>query len=153
MFQFTDTKALSENGAWVHIKDNGRPAYWPDDDGKPDRNKPVRVKVLGPHSETYKERARRRAAKAVKETNGSVNFSKMSIGEIEEMIEKGEDASAKNWADRTIDWENMPGPDGEPISFSAENAMLIYTSYPNIIAQLDEDAGEIGDFLDLTSSD
>lgn len=151
MFQFTDTKALSETGAWVHIKDNGRPAYWPGKDGHPDKSKPVRVKVLGPHSETYKDRARRRAAKAVKEYGGGLDFKKMSIGEIEEVISKGEDTAAQEWADRTVAWENMPGPDGAAMDFSTENALAVYARYPNITAQLADDAAGIDDFLALTS--
>lgn len=151
MFQFTDTKAASEDGAWVHIKDKGRPAHWPGADGKPDPARPVRVKVLGEHSETYKARSRKRAAKLLKDRGGSLNIEKMSVVEIETLIEQGEDATAQDWADRTVTWENMPGSDGQPLDFSRENAVAIYTAYPKIVAQLAHDAGDIDDFLALTS--
>lgn len=151
MFQFTDTKAASEEGAWVHIKNDGRPAYWPDSDGKPDNSKPVRIKVLGEHSTTYRERSRKRAAKLLKERGGSLSIEKMSVVEIETLIERGEDATAQDWADRTITWENMPGPEGAPIEFSREDAVMLYSRYPMIVAQLAHDAGDIDDFLALTS--
>lgn len=153
MFKFTDTKALSDEGAWVHIKEHGRKAYWPDDKGWPDKSKPIRIKVLGEHSETYREAARKRSAKLVKDRSGSLTLEKMSIGEIEDLIERGENAKAEDWADRTIDWENVPSPDGTPLEFSRENALMIYTGYPKIIAQLEHDAGEIDDFLALISVD
>lgn len=148
MFNFTDTKALSEQGAWVHLKDNGRPAYWTGEDGKVDKSRPVRVKVFGPDSPTLKDRARARAAKMLKERGANAEFKKMSVGEIEALIEDGEQTRAENCADQTMDWENMPGPDGQPLPFSREAALTVYQAYPQIV----DDAGDIKDFLALNSA-
>lgn len=150
MFKFTDTKALSEAGAWVHIQDDGRPAYWPDKKGKPDKSKPVRIKVYGPDSETFKEKARKRAAKLLKETGGKNDFGKMGLSEIEALIERGEENGPAEWADRTITWENVPGEDGSPCEFTHAAAEALYANYPSIIAQLAQDAAERSDFLALT---
>ncbi|MEN9060002.1 hypothetical protein [Ponticoccus litoralis] len=146
MFQFTDTKALSEDGAWVHIKDGSRPAYWPGKDGKPDLSRPVRIKVYGPHSETFKDRARKRAANLLRERGGGINLAKMSAAEIEAFIEQQEDNAAAVWADRTMTWENVPGPEGEPLAFSHDAAASLYAAYPSVLNQLAADSSEIEDF-------
>jgi len=147
MFKLTDTKKRSEVGAWVHIKDNGRLAYL--DDAK---KKPVRIKVLGPHSGTLQSRARKRIARRLKENGGSIDMSKMSQIEIEAFLENSENAASENWADATLSWENMPNPDGEgTIDFSPEAAEMIYEAYPMIVAQLKDEAEEINDFLSIAS--
>lgn len=148
---FTDTKKISEAGAWVHIKDGRRPAYWIDEKGKIHDDKPVRIKMLGPDSETLQKRARKRVAKRVKAAGGSLDMSKMSSAEIEDMMERNSGAVAENMADATLTWENIPGADGKPLEFSTENALWLYETYPAIARQLRADAGDIDDFLETAA--
>ena len=122
---FTDTKKISEAGAWVHLKDGRKPAYWTDDKGAVDESRPARIKMLGPDSETLQKRARKRVAK------------------------RNSGAPAENMADATLTWENIPGADGKPLEFSPDNALWLYEAYPAIVRQLREEAGEIDDFLEL----
>lgn len=149
MFQLTDTVKLSEEGAWVHIEDRGQPAYLPGKDGKPDKDKPVRIKVYGPDSPTLKELLRKRAAKLLKE-DGQKNIQKMSSKQIEAHIESREEVRPSEWADRTIAWENVPSPDGGLMDFSRDAAERLYTQFPAILEQLIQDAGAREDFLALT---
>lgn len=143
---FTDTKKLSEDGAWVHVKDMGKPAYL---DG--DKKKPIRIKVLGPDSPTLQEKARKRVAKRLKANGGSVDMSKMSQVEIEAFLENSQGAECENWADATIAWENMPAPEGGAQDFTASAAETLYAAYPAITRQLAEEAGGIDDFLALAA--
>lgn len=144
MFKFTDTKALSDAGAWIHLKDNGVPAYL-----DAEKKLPIRVKVLGPDSPILQEKIRKRSAKKLKEKAGAPGIKKMSIPEIEAFLAETMEQPAQDWADATIDWENMPQLDGQPVSFSPEAAVEIYTRYPAITRQLTEDAGSISDFLEI----
>lgn len=148
---FTDTRRISEAGAWVHIKDGRRPAYWVDEKGNVDEDRPVRIKMLGPDSETLQKRSRKRVAKRIKSAGGSMEMSKMSSAEIEEMLENNSGAVAENMADATLTWENVPGEDGKPLEFSAENALWLYETYPAIARQLQDEAGDIDDFLELAA--
>jgi len=150
MFQFTDTKAASEKGAWVHLKDRKQPAYWPGKDGRPDKSRPVRVKVLGPDSPTLQERMRKAAARRLKETGGTIDMSKMSQSEIEAFLANAEDYEPENWALATIDWENMPDTDGKgELEFSREAAQAVYARFPSILRQLKDEASDPDDFLAL----
>lgn len=153
MFKFTDTKALCEDGAWVHIKDGGKRAYWINPNGEPDEDRPIRIKVRGVDSPTFQEKTRRRAAKKLKESGVNRDVSKMSITEIEALLEGQSENGAETWADATITWENMPGDDGAPLEFTPEAALKCYEAYPAIVRQLNDEAGRIDDFLDLISTD
>lgn len=148
---FTDTKKISEAGAWVHIKDGRKPAFWIDDKGKVHEDRPVRIKMLGPDSETLQKRARKRVAKRIKASGGSLDMSKMSSGEIEELMERNSGAVAENMADATLTWENIPDAGGKLLEFSPDNAVWLYEAYPAIARQLREEAGEIDDFLELAA--
>lgn len=148
-FQFTDTRKMSDDGAWVHLKDGHRPAYDLDDNGEPDASKPVRIRVLGPDSEILQTRARKRVAARIKARGGSVDLSRMSEAEIEAFLEFNSGADAQNWADATIEWEHIPGADGKPLPLTAENAEWLYSAYPAITRQLREEAGDIDGFLSL----
>lgn len=149
MFKFTDTRSISDQGAWVHLKDGHRLAYDLDKDGNPDKSKPVRIKVYGPDSTILQGKARKRVAARIKASGGSVDLSRMSQIEIEAFLEDNSGADAENWADATMTWENIPGEDGKPLEFSPENAERLYAKYPAIVRQLRAEAGEIDDFLSL----
>lgn len=152
MFTFKDTKKISDDGAWVHLKDGPRLAYLSDKDGKPDHSKPVRIKVFGPDSPTLQAKMRKRVAARIKKSGGSVDMSKMSQIEIEAFLEENSGAEAENWTDATITWENIPDGNGGVLDFSPGNAEALYDAYPAIIRQLKEDAGGIDDFLALAEA-
>lgn len=149
MFQFTDTKKISDNGAWVHLKNGHRPAYLTDDKGEPDHDKPVRIKILGPDSTILQGKARKRIAARIKARGGSVDLSRMSQTEIEAFLESNSGADAEGWVDATIGWENIPGADGKPLEFSEDNVEWLYKTYPAILRQIRAEAGDIDAFLDL----
>lgn len=142
MFAFTDTKAICDEGAWVHLKDNGVKAYL---DG--DKEKPIRVKLLGPDSPKLQEKLRKIAAKEMKARAGDVALAKMSVPQIEEFLKERSGTDAVHFAAATVAWENMP----EGADFSEEAALELYVKYPAIIRQLFEEAGSIADFLELAS--
>ena len=152
MFKFTDTKALSDAGAWVHIKDGPRPAYWPDKKGEPDLDKPVRIKVMGPDSPAFQKKARRRTAERIKRMGGSFDMGKMSQMEIEAFLDENQDVDSENWTDATIAWENIPDENGKPLEFNEINAEWLYETYPAIVRQLKDEAGDIDDFLALAGA-
>lgn len=145
MFTFTDTKDISDAGAWVHLKDGGRLAYLDGDAGE----KPIRIKVLGGDSPILQERLRKRSARKLKAQNNDKPLAKRSIGEIEDFLEETIDGDAEMWADAAIAWENIPGPDGKPIDLTRDAAFELFSAYPAIVRQLNEDAGRIEDFLEL----
>jgi len=143
MFNFTDTVQLSEDGAWVHLRDRGRLAYLGGD-----KEKPVRIKVRGPDSPTLQAALRKVNAKKMKE-NAGADLAKMSIGDVEELLEQGKDSIANTWRMATITWENMPDGEGNALPFSDEAARALYEGHPAIVRQLSEDAGSVEDFLEL----
>lgn len=152
MFNFTDTKKISDDGAWVHIKDGPRRAYLTDKDGNPDESKPVRIKVLGPDSPTLQSKARKRVAARIKKSGGSVDMGKMSQIEIEAFLDENSGAEAENWADATLTWENIPDGKGGVLEFSPGNAQMLYEAYPAIVRQIKDEAGDIDDFLALADA-
>ncbi len=145
MFTFTDTKDISDAGAWVHLKDNGRLAYLDGDAAE----KPIRIRVLGGDSPILQERLRKRSARKLKAQSSDKPLAKRSIGEIEDFLEETIDGDAEMWADAAIVWENIPGPDGKPIDFTRDAAFELFSAYPAIVRQLNEEAGRIEDFLEL----
>jgi hypothetical protein len=152
MFKFTDTKTLCEQGAWVHLKDNGKPAYLDGEDGKPDKSKPIRVKVRGVDSPTFQEKTRQRSARNITEHGGKVDVRKMSESEIEDFLALRQQNDPETWVDATITWENMPGLDGKVMEFSEDAAREVYHAFPAIVRQLNVEAGQIDDFLALTAT-
>jgi hypothetical protein len=152
MFKFTDTKAISESGAWLHIKDGAQPAYLTGKDGNADKSKPIRIKFMGPHSPTVQTKMRKRTARKLKETGGKVDIGKMATLEIEALLESGEATDAGNWSDATLNWENMPAMEGEGVmDFTPDNAEALFLSFPMILAQLKDEGGDINDFLGLAN--
>lgn len=150
---FTDTKKISEAGAWVHLKVDGRRlAYWIDENtGEEDEGRPARVKMLGPDSATLQKRARERFLKRRKAFGGDFETSKMSDAEFKELVEISSTFMIENLVDATLTWENIPCEDGTLMVFSPENALWLYNSYPSIVRQLQAEAGKIGDFLALAA--
>ena len=150
---FKDTRKISETGAWVHVKDGYRGAYLEGEDGQPDESKPIRIKMLGPDSDTLQRRARKRVASRLRASGGNIDLSKMSEDQIEAMLENNSSSLAENMADATLTWENMPNPDNlsELLAFSPEAAEDLYIRFPAIARQLKHEGGEIDDFLALAS--
>lgn len=149
MFTFTDTKTLSDNGAWVHLKNGHSPAYLTGKDGEPDTSKPVKIRVLGPDSPVLQAKVRKRIAARIKTRGGGIDLSRMSQSEIEAFLEKNSGAEAESWVDATVEWMNVPGADGKELEFNAKNVEWLYNSYPAIVRQLNKDAGDIDAFLAL----
>lgn len=152
MFGFTDTKALSEAGAWVHITnaDTGRPAYWLDKDGTPDKSRPVRIKVMGGDAPELQRRIAKRAAKLIKKRGSKTDITKMSEAELAATIEEAPEGKAEDAADATIGWENIPGSDGKPVPFSRENAVALYLAFPAVVRNVQAITG--GDMADFISA-
>jgi hypothetical protein len=46
-----------------------------------------------------------------------------------------------------LDWEEVDGSDGQPLPFTRENAVKLFTDLPDLFAQLREDAGNAALFL------
>lgn len=146
---FTDTKKISEAGAWVHVMDGRKPAYREGPDGKPDKTRPIRILMYGPDSPTLQARARKRVAARIKQRGGSLDMAKMSQSQIEALLDENANAIAENMADATASWENMPAPDGGDLEPSMENALWLYEAYPAIALQLQNEVGGLDDFLAL----
>ncbi|WP_420013921.1 hypothetical protein [Tateyamaria sp.] len=146
MFKFTDTIQMSEDGAWVHLKDRGRFAYLDDD-----KSKPIRIKVRGPDSPTLQAALRKVNAQKMKESAGT-DMAKMSVGEIEDLLERGKGNIPNTWRLATITWENMPDGKGGAMPYSDDAARDLYDNNPAIVRQLSQDAGGIDDFLELADA-
>lgn len=144
-----DTRSLSESGAWVHLTDveTGAPLYWTDAKGKEDATRPVRVRVLGPDSVVAQKRANARAAEQIKRTRGQTNFAEMSVEQIVGVLEGVERDRAESMADATVDWENVPGADGEPMGFSVAAAADLYARIPWVLDQLAKVQGDRARFI------
>lgn len=142
-----DTVSASEKGTWVHLinQETGQPAYARGEDGNEDMGKPVRIRVLGPDSPTYKRKAADRVAHNMKKHAGA-DLKKMSHAQIVGLIDRGAINRAEDAADATIDWENLPLPK-ELAKFSTENAAAVYTGYPQILAIVDAGRSNHADFF------
>lgn len=154
MFNFTDTRKLSEDGAWVQIKDHGRPLFFPGKDGKDDKTRPVRIKIYGPDSDTLQERFAKRLARAMKDDDGgSDDASKLSEAEIVARLSEAPEQRAEAMVDAVITWENIPGEDGKPVPYSAEAAAELFKKHPDVRRQLEGYLGEdnIERFLDAAA--
>lgn len=145
MFAFIDTIALSEKGAWVHLRQKKKKAYLHDDQGNPDLSKPIRIKIYGPDSPTLQAKARARAAQITKERADLGEIGDLSEKVIEGLLEEKQALLPQTWADATMGWENMP----EGLVFSEEEALKLYEGYPDITRQLIKEGQDMDDFLEL----
>lgn len=147
--KLTDTRALSEAGAWVHLTDieTGAPLYWTDADGREDATRPLRIRVMGPDSLTAQKRANARAAAQIKRTRGQTNFAEMTVEQIAGVLEGVERDRAEAMADATLAWENIPGEDGEPMAFAVEAAADLYARIPWVLDQLVKVQGDRARFI------
>lgn len=48
-----------------------------------------------------------------------------------------------------LGWENVEGPDGQPLPFNRENAIKLFTDLPDLFADLREQAGNIALFREV----
>lgn len=154
MFAFTDTKALCTAGAWIHLSDvmTGRPAYWTGKDGKADLSRPCRIKVMGGDSPELQRRIAKRAAKIIRSRNGSkTDVAKMSEAELVALMEEAPASKAEDAADATLTWENIPGSDGNPVEFTRENAVALYTAFPSVTRDVEAVTGDLAVFIEIAA--
>lgn len=113
-----DTVSASEEGAWLHLRrpDNREPAYLDED-----QERPVRIKLKGPDSDTWTE-FQRKALRGGKDNKT-----------LEETVRH----DAKLMARMTLDFENIPDDDEEDgvAEYSFENAYKLHLDYKDIRMQ------------------
>lgn len=113
-----DTVSASEEGAWLHLVTPGadEKSYLDEE-----RTKPLRIKLKGPDSDAWTSFQR----KAIKSNNQKDDKTAHEIA-LED---------AKLFAKMTIDWENIPDDNGEPLEFSKDAAIKLYLTYKDIRMQ------------------
>lgn len=126
-----DTVKASESGIKfnvLHPKTKEELVY----DGKP-----VWISLLGPDSEKYKKENN-------KIINGRIKSNRKGGTITTEVIEQDN----KKLVSMVITgWSDNFGIDGEPLTFSLENAKMLLDAYPWIYDQLNDFLGDRGNFL------
>lgn len=147
-FDQFDTIAGSETGSFLHLESpaTGSPAYASGKDGEPDQSKPMGIDLLGPDSKKVRARARKRASKMVKQRAGKLDLKKMTEDQIEAFMLEGENTALMDAVDATVGWSNMSF-EGADIQYSEENAIKLYTRYPEILRQVNEYQKNAANFL------
>lgn len=143
-----DTIAASERGAYLHLENpvTEAPAYELDSEGKPDKTRPIRIKMVGVDSAAFRDNIRNRSTKMIKRRAGGLNLKKMTEDQIKEFLVQQEDSAIEDAADATIGWENI-GMNGEPLEFSRDNAVKLYTAFPEILRQVTLFRTNIANFM------
>jgi len=132
-----DTIGASETGAWLHLinPQTNQKAFIVGDDGKEDRDRPIRIQLYGPDSPTFRDRMKRRAAEAVRDRGSRREITKMTDSELMALFEEQEESAWDDAADATMGWENLIS-NGEPVEFSRAASRDLYKRYPNILRQV-----------------
>jgi hypothetical protein len=148
MFDQFDTIAGSEAGASLHLESpaTGSYAYVADAKGQPDLNRPMLIDLLGPDADEYRAKTRKRSAKVIKQRAGKMDIKKMAETQVEAFVLEGEASTLMDAVDATIGWSEMT-IDGEPVKYSQENAIRLYTRYPEILRQVTAFIKEAANFL------
>ena len=134
-----DSVSAAEAGAWLHLTNllTDAPAYVTGKDGAPNPTKPMRINLIGMDASASKAKARKRATDILKRRGGKMDFAKMTAGQIEALIDEGQEGIVQSAVDQTIGWENL-SLDGKPIEFSESAAFAIYRKYPSILEEVTE---------------
>lgn len=120
-----DTVAASERGAWMTIKTtDGSPLLSRD-------GKPVRLRLLGRHSQRYKLDVR----------EATTSMARKGIDQ-----DAMEARTIKSLANATLGWDEVNDKSGKPREFSVEAASEMYTAYPFIREQADRFIGDLDNF-------
>lgn len=125
-----DTESKSESGAWLHLKNPAtkQPVYL---DNDPDL--PVRIRLKGPESRTWKK------------------FLMKASREKDEGRRELDDIAlqdAQLYAAMTMEWDNLPGADGEPAVFSRDLAVEVYRKHADLRNQMFRFIAERENFLE-----
>jgi hypothetical protein len=134
---FFDSVSAAEAGAWLHLTNlrTNAPAYVTGKDGAPDPTKPMRINLIGMDASASKAKARTRSAGVLKRRGGKMDFGKMSLTQIGNLIDEGQEGIIQTAVDQTIGWENL-SIDGKPVAFSEEAAFIIYRKHPSILEEV-----------------
>lgn len=116
-----DTRSLSEEGVWFTPSSLTGGVI-----GKP--HNPVKLKLLGPDSDTYRRLVRAQARRRLQ--------SAVAGGETDTFAEE-EAATFEILSSCTVDWSGIQSTSGEPIPFSREAAEALYRGFPAIRDQVD----------------
>jgi hypothetical protein len=131
-FKGMDTKTLSEEGVDMPVRSMG---------GKPLRDKhdkPVTIKLLGPDSMVYRKANRDMVRKRVRAN---------AVGETETSFDDEDAENISLLARLTVGWSGVNDPKGDPIPFSYDAAVQLYTRYPVIRDQVDLFVANRGNFI------
>jgi hypothetical protein len=148
MFDQFDTVAGSEAGASLHLESpaTGSYAYASGPDGKPDVKRPMVIDLLGPDADEYRAKTRKRAAQVIKQRAGKMDVKKMAEAQVEAFVLEGEKSTLMDAVDATLGWSEMT-IEGKPVEYSQENAIRLYTRYPEILRQVTVFIKEAANFL------
>lgn len=133
-----DTKTLADEGVLMTVKKVGS------SDPLIARNgQPVKLRILGPDSDRYREISRRQIQKRLRRYEG---------GKQQEIdIEEAESDALDILVGCTVGWENFFTPEGNEIQFSESAARILYAKYPVLREQVDQFASSRQNFMKASS--
>jgi hypothetical protein len=147
MFDQFDTIAGSEAGAALHLESPATGSYaYASKDGKPDESLPMLIDLLGPDADEYRAKTRKRAARVIKQRAGKMDLKKMTEDQVEAFVLDGEKSTLMDAVDATTGWTNL-SIDGKAVKYSHDNAVKLYTRYPEILRQVTAFIKEAANFL------
>jgi len=138
-----DTVAAAAAGYYLHLTNmkTSQLAYLQNSEGGEDKNLPCRIRLIGTDAPEYRRKAKGRAAQIAKR-RGKMDLGKMSVNQIEGLIDETDLSKIEDAVDATTGWENMPIKDESRAQFSPENARWLYETYPSILRQVLRDLEE-----------
>jgi|694.fasta_scaffold32802_7 hypothetical protein len=133
-----DTKTLADEGVFMAVKKVGS------DEPLMARNgQPVRLRILGPDSDRYREISRRQIQKRLRRYEG---------GKAQEIdLDEAERDTLDILVACTVGWENVFTPEGNEIPYSEAAARALYTNYPVLREQVDAFATSRANFMKASS--
>ena len=134
-----DLRTAAERGAWLQLLHPGTNEELGVAEGSP-----CRIKIQGADSMAYEEAAARTVALRSKKATSTRR--KVSTQRLLEAAADNAKSQSEELAAITLEWENIEW-DGEPLEFTTENAIKVYSEHRWIRDQVIEFFGDRTNYL------
>jgi hypothetical protein len=134
-----DVKTLADTGVWMTVKQ-----FNSDEPLLDKKGKPVRLKLLGPDSDVYRDFARAQIRKRLASDAAGTT---QAVPDFDDIDRETNILFAK----LTVAWEGINSPDGKPVPYDHETALKLFADFPVLREQLDRFVNERANFLKASS--
>lgn len=147
-FARIDPRRDAEFGATFHVEYEGEQLFH--------EGKPIEISFVGLQSRAGKRAAAHMVKDTDKKTGKKRDVGKMSVDEMLKLADESDETRAKFYAALTTGWNNIvyipdekmddPQAQPEPLAYSKENAVMLFTTRPWLMEEVDGFLSEKSNF-------